>query len=433
MEMNVLNILYDLSVILLATKFLGLATRRIGLPQVVGMVIAGLLIGPAIVSHLGLGIDGLVVPTGSEMDTLKAFSQVGVCLILFSSGLETDIGELKKSGGVATLIALCGVLVPLGLGTVGAMMFMGGFSGFSDPHKLLNALFVGCILAATSVGITVETLRECGKLTTRIGTVVLSAAIIDDVIGIVALSVITSLKSGSSMLTTLLSAAGFFAFSIGLGLLLRALFRWLGKTRPHRRRTGIFAFGVCFLFAYYAEAYFGISAITGAYMAGLMLSGLTDTTFVDRKAVVSGYMLFTPIFFALIGISADFSRLQWSDLAFGAVFVLLGIAGKIIGCGGMARLNGFSRRDSLTVGCGMIARGEVALAVYASGASLIYTGADGSILGIDPLVAVILLILTSSILCPILLKFSFQYKRGTPIRREESSLSAKISRGKEGG
>ena len=219
METHVLNILYDLSVILLATKFLGLVTRRIGLPQVVGMVIAGLLIGPAIVSHLGLGFDGLITPDASEMNTLKAFSQVGVCLILFSSGLETDVGELKKSGGAASLIALCGVLVPLGLGTLGAAMFMGGFSAFSDPHKLLNALFVGCILAATSVGITVETLRECGKLTTRIGTVVLSAAIIDDVIGIVTLSVITSLKSGSSMLTTLLSAAGFFAFTMRLNFL----------------------------------------------------------------------------------------------------------------------------------------------------------------------------------------------------------------------
>ena len=433
METNALNILYDLAVILLATKFLGLTTRRFGLPQVVGMVIAGLLIGPAIVSHLGLGFDGLVVPTGSEMDTLKAFSQVGVCLILFSSGLETNIGELKKSGVAATLIALCGVLAPLGLGTVGAIMFMGGFPAFSDPHKLLNALFIGCILAATSVGITVETLRECGKLTTRIGTVVLSAAIIDDVLGILTLSVITSLKSGDGLLPTLLSAAGFFAFTIGIGLLVRLLFRWLGKTRPHRRRTGILAFGICFLFAYCAETYFGISAITGAFMAGLMLSGLEDSSFVDRKAVVTGYMLFTPVFFALIGISADFSRFQWSDLAFGAAFVALGIAGKIIGCGGMARLNGFSRRDSLTVGCGMIARGEVALAVYASGSALIYTGADGALLGIDPLVAVILLILTSSILCPILLKFSFQYKRGTPVHREESSLSAKISRGKEGG
>ena len=433
METNALNILYDLAVILLATKFLGLTTRRFGLPQVVGMALAGLLIGPAIVSHLGLGFDGLVVPTGSEMDTLKAFSQVGVCLILFSSGLETNIGELKKSGVAATLIALCGVLAPLGLGTVGAIMFMGGFPAFSDPHKLLNALFIGCILAATSVGITVETLRECGKLTTRIGTVVLSAAIIDDVLGILTLSVITSLKSGDGLLPTLLSAAGFFAFTIGIGLLVRLLFRWLGKTRPHRRRTGILAFGICFLFAYCAETYFGISAITGAFMAGLMLSGLEDSSFVDRKAVVTGYMLFTPVFFALIGISADFSRFQWSDLAFGAVFVALGIAGKIIGCGGMARLNGFSRRDSLTVGCGMIARGEVALAVYASGSALIYTGADGALLGIDPLVAVILLILTSSILCPILLKFSFQYKRGTPVHREESSLSAKISRGKEGG
>ena len=138
-----------------------------------------------------------------------------------------------------------------------------------------------------------------------------------------------------------------------------------------------------------------------------MLSGLDDTSFVDRKVVVSGYMIFTPMFFAYIGISADFSSFTLHGLLFALVFVALGIAGKIIGCGGMARLFGFTGRESATVGCGMIARGEVALAVYATGQSLICRNGD-TVTGIDPLVATISLIVISSILCPVLLKVMFR-------------------------
>lgn len=405
MEFDVMNILMDIAVILLATKLLGMLTRKLGLPQVVGMILAGLLIGPAIFSKLNLGgFQGLIHPTEAEMDVLQSFSQVGVVFILFSSGLETDFGELKKSGLAATAIACAGVIVPIALGTIGALCFMGGFGAAADADKLLNALFVGCILAATSVGITVETLRELGKLSTRVGTTVLSAAIIDDVIGIIALSLLTGLKGGGNIGLTLLKAVGFFVFTVGIGLLLRLLFKWLVKKYPHKRRTSIFAFAMCLIYAYCAEKFFGIAAITGGYMAGLMLSGLADTSFVDRKVIVSGYMIFTPIFFAYIGISADFGSFQLADLGFALVFVLLGVIGKIVGCGGVARLFKFNGRESATIGCGMIARGEVALAVYAAGRGFICEG------GIDPLVATIFLILCSSILCPVLLKLCFRDK-----------------------
>ena len=261
MEFDVMNILMDIAVILLATKLLGMLTRKLGLPQVVGMILAGLLIGPAIFSKLNLGgFQGLIHPTEAEMDVLQSFSQVGVVFILFSSGLETDFGELKKSGLAATAIACAGVIVPIALGTIGALCFMGGFGAAADADKLLNALFVGCILAATSVGITVETLRELGKLSTRVGTTVLSAAIIDDVIGIIALSLLTGLKVGVNFRLTLLNAVGFFVFTVGIGLLLRLLFKWLVKKYPHKRRTSIFAFAMCLIYAYCAEKFFGIAA-----------------------------------------------------------------------------------------------------------------------------------------------------------------------------
>lgn len=407
MEFDVMNIMYYCAVILLATKLLGLFTRKLGLPQVVGMILAGLLIGPAIVGQIFPGFGGIINPSKVEMDVLNSFSQIGVVFILFSSGLETDFTELKRSGLASTSIALAGVFIPIILGTMLALMFMGGLGEAANTGKLMNALFIGCILAATSVGITVETLRELGRLNSKVGTTVLSAAIIDDVIGIIVLSLITGLSGGGNIGMTLLKAAGFFIFSCGLGYLLRMLFRYIVKKYPHKRRTSIFAIAMCFMFAYCAEEFFGIAAITGAYMAGLMLSGLNDTSFMDRKVVVSGYMIFTPIFFAYIGISADFSGFQPSGLLFALAFVAVGIIGKIVGCGAAARLFKYTGKESITIGCGMIARGEVALAVYATGQSLIHFEND-AVMGIDPLVATIFLIVISSILCPILLKICFK-------------------------
>ena len=410
--MEIVNIFYYLAVILIFAKSFGLLARKLGLPQVAGMVIAGVIIGLLGRFHDG---DNIILstifmkPSAKEMGVLNAFSQVGVVLILFSSGLETDLNELKHSGFAATCIALAGVLVPMALGTVGALLFMNGFGDYSHD-KLLNAIFVGTILAATSVGITVETLKEIGKLNTKVGQTVVSAAVIDDVIGIIALSIVTSLKGGdfSGIWITLLKAVGFFAFSVGLGILLRIYFKWEEHKFPHKRRTSIYAFGMCFLFAFCAEKFFDIAAITGAYMAGIMLSGLEDTQFVDRKVVVSGYMIFSPIFFSYIGISANFSGLSWSYLLFGLTFVALGIIGKIIGCGVMAKPFGFKTKECATIGCGMIARGEVALAVYSSGSALMM--AEGTPGRLDPLVATIMLIVISSILCPILLKLLFKDK-----------------------
>lgn len=407
MNFNVMNILYDCAVILLATKLFGLLSRKLGLPQVVGMILSGILIGPAIFSRLGWGFQGLINPSPAEKEVLHSFSQIGVVFILFSSGLETDLKELKRSGKASAVIAAAGVVVPIALGTLGALLFMGGLGELANHQKLMNALFVGCILAATSVGITVETLRELGKLNTKTGTTILSAAIIDDVIGIIALSLISGINGGGNIGITLLKAFGFFAFTIGVGVLMRMLFKYLVKQYPHKRRTSIFALVMCFFYAYCAEELFGIASITGAYMAGLMLSGMDETSIVDRKVIVSGYMIFTPIFFAYIGISADFSHFTAAGLVFALAFVALGIVGKIVGCSLSARAFRYSKRDSLGIGCGMIARGEVALAVYAAGQSLIYYE-DGRLAGIDPLVATIFLIIISSILCPILLKLIFK-------------------------
>lgn len=409
MDYDVLRVMLYLAIILIATKGFGLISKHIGLPQVAGMVIAGLLIGPAIFSQIDfIPFNGIIDPTAEEMDVLKTFSQIGVVLILFSSGLETDTKELKNSGFAATMIALAGVIVPIALGTVVTSLFMGEISVLKDKDALMNCLFVGCILSATSVGITVETLKELGKLKTKVGTTILSAAIIDDIIGILALSIITSINGDGSIGITVLKALGFFAIGIGVGYPIKWFFVWICKRYPHTRRTSIFAIAVCFIYAYAAEKFFGIAAITGAFLAGIMLSGLKDTDYVDKKVMTDGYTIFIPIFFAYIGISADFSTFKPSDLVFGLVFVAIGILGKIVGCGSVAKLCKYSVSDSTAIGCGMIARGEVALAVYSTGQTLIMRTSDGAVSGINPLIATIMLIVISSICCPILLKLIFK-------------------------
>lgn len=423
-NLDITDLFWDLAVILLFTKLFGMLMRKLGMPQVVGMVIAGLLIGPAIWGQFGWWSP--VNPTGSEKDFIDGVAEIGVVLILFSAGLETDVKELKRSGLVSTLIAAGGVIVPMGFGFLIAVPFLGGFSALGNSHVLLDAVFVGVILAATSVGITVETLKEMGKLKGRVGTTILSAAIIDDVIGIVVLSIVLGFKDPSANpWMTILMTVLFFVCAVAIGILLKILFKKLSEKYDHTRRIPIFGLVVCFLFAFSAEKLFGIADITGAYVAGIVLSSLKDTDYIDRKVDINSYMIFSPVFFANIGIGASFEGFTLDLLWFGLAFVAAGILGKIIGCGGVAKICKNSWRDSSIIGCGMIARGEVALVVCKK-------GVEGGLFAgtaINPVFPVIMLVIISSLCCPILLKLLYKGDKSgaLPLSDENSTtLSADI-------
>lgn len=429
--MDITSILLDLAIILFATKAMGMLMRKIGLPQVVGMVIAGLLIGPAIWGQFGWWSP--IRPTPESTVFLKGIAEIGVVMILFSAGLETDVKELKRSGLFATLIAFGGVLVPIAGGFLLAVPFLGGFSAIAaDKTILLDAVFIGVILAATSVGITVETLKEMGRLKGKVGTIILSAAIIDDVIGIVVLSIAIGFKDTSvNPWMTLLMTVLFFVAAIAVGLLLNRGFKWLMQKYPHNRRVPIFGLVVCFVYAYCAEKLFGIADITGAYVAGIMLSTLKESHYIDRKVDINSYMIFAPVFFANIGINTSFAGFNGTVLLFSLLFVLVGIAGKIIGCGGVAKLCRFSWRDSTQIGVGMIARGEVALVVCNKGLE----GGLFQNVPINPMVAVIMLVIISSLLCPILLKLAFKGSQppslmdGMPEDKTKEALPDEVSSG----
>ncbi len=391
-KMTDYTILLELAIILLATKTFGLIMKKLGLPQVVGALLAGILIGPTLI--------GIVNPS----QPLKVIAEIGVILIMFSAGLETNLKEMKASGGIAIVVALMGVILPLGGGFLIGALFNGGFHNL-NTEKILTYVFVGVIMTATSVSITVETLRELGRLRSRAGLIILSAAIFDDIIGIIILSVIVGLKNPAvSASQTMINTVLFFVVSIAFGILLHKLFGYFEKKYPHRRRMPIFALVMCFIFAYGAEEFFGVADITGAYMAGIILSGLKETTYIETKIETHSYMLFAPVFFASIGINADFSGFSLSMIWFGISFLAVAIFTKFVGCYLASRAMKIDRYDASVIGVGMVARGEVCLIVMQKGilAGLI----DSSYLTMG-----VILVILSSLLAPILLKIIYNMKQ----------------------
>jgi len=386
------NILLELAIILLSTKALGIVMRKLGLPQVVGALIAGLVVGPCLI--------GAVHPSG----TISILAEIGVIMIMFSAGLESNLKEIKLTGKAAFIVASLGVVVPLSLGFLLAALFGGGFAG-ADQLKILQYVFVGIIMTATSVTITVETLREMGKLKTEAGTIILSAAIIDDVIGIILLSVIMGINNPDVQpLLVIGKNVLFFVLAIGVGIGLHFLFKWLSKRYPHHRRVPIFAFVACLLYAYCGEHFFGVADITGAYIAGILFSGISVSDYIDQKIDVNAYMIFAPVFFANIGLRADFSAISLDMLWFTLAFVAVAVLSKFAGCYGASRLLKNDRQSSLIIGFGMIARGEVALIVT-------QRGIDSGLVPSSYLVVAMSLVIVSSLLAPIILRLLYKKEK----------------------
>ena len=389
------SVFRNLAIIILTAKFFGLAARKCKAPQVVGEIIAGLLIGPCVLNLVHIS------------DTISVFAEIGVVLLMFSTGLGTNLKELIKAGPIATLIACVGVAVPLAGGTLLYSIFY-GFAAVGST-EFYKALFIGTIMTATSVSITVAALQEMGHLKSFLGTTIVSAAVIDDVIGIVVLTCVLGAGSGTGtgLGKVLFNTVLFFATAIGVGLIAHFAMKWLDKRNPHTQRITIVSMAFCFAMAYIAEAYFGIADITGAYIAGIVLCSMDDASYVERRVDISNYVLFAPVFFASIGLKTDISGLTPQILLFSVCFVIVALITKIIGCGLAAKVCRFSWAASLKVGVGMMTRGEVALIVAQKGLDI---GV------VDPVyfTAVILLIVVSSVATPLVLKVLFTKAPPTP-------------------
>lgn len=390
------NFLLDLALILLSTKVLGLLTRRFKMPQVVGALLAGVILGPAVLNTL------------SDVDFITKMSEVGVIVLMFTAGMETDIKELKKTGAASFIIALIGVLVPLGGGFLLAHFFNGpDLSQGATASIFLQNMFIGVILTATSVSITVETLKEMGKLNTRAGNAILGAAIIDDILGIIALTIITSMADPNVNIgIVLLKVVAFFIFAGVAGVLFFLFFRKL-QNHYHKdmRRFVILAFVFCLLISYCAEEFFGVADITGAFIAGLIISNTQRAPYIASRFETLSYTLISPVFFASIGLKMVMPEMTTSIIVFSILLVVIAVLTKIVGCGLGAKLCHFTTRESVQVGVGMVSRGEVALIVATKGAALGLM--SDSFMG-----PIILTVVLTTVIAPVLLKIAFSDKGG---------------------
>ncbi|MCL2233566.1 MAG: cation:proton antiporter [Treponema sp.] len=376
------NLLLIIALILLSTKVFAIFMKHIHLPQVIGALVAGVLLGPAVFN--------LIEPN----ETISAIAEFGVILLLFSAGMETDFRQLRSSVKSSLVVSALGVAAALGGGFAVAFLF--GKPSF-------ESFFIGVVIASMSTSITVEALSEMGKLKTKTGTALMGASLFDDILVIMILALTMGMGgtdfSFVSLGIILLRIAAFFAFAIVAGLCVNKLFNYMYNTFGEKRRLTIFAIAYCFLMAYLAE-FFGLADITGAYLAGIAFCSTRCVESLETKTHGLSYMFFTPVFLANIGIHTTFDGMTGSMVLFTVLLVIVAILSKVIGCGLGAKICKFSNRESMQIGVGMIARGEVSFIAAAKG---IAAGYISSLL----FPSIIVVVLVTVLITPLLLKAAF--------------------------
>lgn len=397
--------LLSIALILISTKVLGLFSKKIKLPQVVGALIAGVIMGPACLGWI------------HNTEMLSCLSEIGVIVLMFAAGLETDINELKRTGKASFLIALIGVIVPM-LGGAAAAYF---FNDSVDGNKMLQNIFIGIILTATSVSITVETLKEMGKLSTPAGNAILGAAIIDDILGIIALTMVISMADSSvSIGMVLLKILGFFVFTFVAAVGYHYAFKkWTDNNPVKLRRYVVISFAFCLVLAYCAEEFFGVADITGAFFAGLAISGTKKADYVTKRFDTLSYLLLSPIFFASIGLKVVLPKMNLEIVLFTVIICLVAVLTKVIGCGLGAKICKYSNKESLQIGVGMISRGEVALIVANKGEAV-------GLMSDKFFAPIVIMVVLTTIITPVLLKVVFKDKNDAGKAEEkEPAVAAK--------
>jgi len=382
------QLLFMIALILLSTKALSILSRRFHLPQVIGALLAGVLLGPSVFNIM------------EPNEVIATLAEFGVILLLFSAGMETDFNKLRHSLKASLLISVFGVTAALGGGFAVALLF--GMSTF-------ESIFIGVVIASMSTSITVEALQEMGKLKTRSGTATLGASLFDDIIVIVMLAVLMNMGSGgvsvASIGILLLRIAAFFLLAVATGICINKLFNYLYGKLGRKSRFSIFAIAYCFLMAFLAEQ-FGLADITGAYIAGIAFCNTRCVEVLEEKTHTLSYMFFTPLFLANIGLQTSFAGITGTTILFAVSLTVVAILSKLIGCGLGAKICKFTNRESLQVGAGMVARGEVSFIVVSKG---ILAGYIGAVL----FQSVIVVVLVTVLVAPLLLKMVYADKNET--------------------
>ncbi len=427
---SVLQILLFLTLVTVASKGAGVLSTRCGQPAVFGEILAGLLLGPSLLNVLGWKVfmppAQAGVPDAGLAGIVQVLAEIGVILLMFVAGMETDLQEMRRVGKVAFWAALGGVLLPLAGGAAAAHLFGYGWG---------EGLFMGAVLTATSVSISAQTLMELKSLRSREGSTILGAAVIDDVMGIIVLSLVVAFAgSGAAPHAPAAAAvageppgavAGGTAAMIGWVSLRIVLFfalawflgrRYLERIAAAASRLGVseplmaLVVVVAFLYAWAAESLGGVAAITGSYMAGVLFAQTSFKERIDRGIHPLTYSFFVPVFFINIGLRADVKQLVGQILL--TVFILVvAIVGKVFGCGAFAWLSGFRYKEALRVGVGMISRGEVGLIVAGYGLT-------HGIIGNDVFSVMVLMVLVTTMITPLWLRHVFprvEEERAVPV------------------
>ncbi len=399
-----LQILLFIALLILLAKLVGGLSGRLGLPLVLGELLAGVILGPTVLNIWRFSWFSSPAPVDGNLPlslaaVVKVLAQLGVVILMFLAGLETDIGMMKAAVGPAFWAACGGVVLPFGGGIVVARAVGYGWS---------EAVFTGTVLTATSVSITAQTLMNLNKLRSKVGSTILGGAVIDDVLGLVVLSLVVALElnrghlPGSSWMSV--------GVTVGRMAVFLLLVFWLGPsfTRfifnqkrhlpgPHTSMAA--ALGLAFFFAFLADYGGGMAAITGSYLAGLLVAATPAHVEVVEEVRSMTNSFFGPLFFVSIGLEINARKLG-GHFGFFLLILLVAVLGKVLGCGLGAWFKGFNGRDSLIVGVGMIPRGEVGLITASIGWS-------AGLISAEIYSLVIILVLATTLVTPILLRLCF--------------------------
>jgi monovalent cation:proton antiporter-2 (CPA2) family protein len=369
----------QLLIILLSTKLAGELSVRLGQPAVLGKLVIGILIGPALLGWI------------EKSEIINQLSEIGVLLLMFIAGLETDLKALNQNRNASIAVAIGGIIFPLACGYLAGLGM-----GMLPSH----ALFLGLLLSATSVSISVQTLKELGQLKSRESTTILGAALVDDIIVVVALAVMMSFLTTEEVSLGLVIGKKILFFA-ATGLLGWKVVPWvMRKLAPLRVSEAVIsaALIICFFFAYVAEL-MGVAGIIGAFIAGIAISQTNFKEEVEHKVEPIAYAIFVPVFFVSIGLSVSFSGIG-NQLWMIAGLTILAVVTKMIGGGLGAKLTGFNNRSSLGIGAGMVSRGEVALILAA-------IGLETQLLGQQYFTAIVIVVILTTLVTPPMLKQIF--------------------------
>ncbi len=377
------SIFLYLGIILIFTKSFGMLTRKAHMPQVIGALIAGIVLGPSVLN---------LVPYN---DTIEVLAEIGVLLIMFNAGLETNFSAMKKNFKASITMGVFEVLFCLICGT---------FFAYAFGLTSMKAMFIGVLLTATSLGITVEALNEMGKVRTEVGSAVLGLSVVDDIIGIILLTLVLNLSTAetfslATIVFLLLKIVGFFVIAFIAGIVVQKAFIHLFSTSGNTRRVSILALAFCFIMAWLAEQ-FQLADITGAYIAGLILCNIKSAEYIEHKTTVLSYLLFSPVFFASIGLKTELSGMTKEIFIFAIGFMALALITKIVGNFIGAKICKIPSKVAIGIGMGMVCRGEVTLIMANK-------GIDANILDPALFPAIILMVIFTALVTPLLLMFYF--------------------------